>query len=166
MNRLLFFLLPEAPVVAWAPNLLLAIPRIFCGLLLSLDFGASKFGMPWTDPEQGLGLFEVAAWFPEDVANFGPPFSLAPVAFAWLGAASEAIGGLFLTLGLGTRFWALLIALTMLTAVFFQKWGEILEQGVWPALPAIGFLWVAVYSLALGGGKFSLDQLLRSKYIT
>jgi putative oxidoreductase len=55
--------------------------------------------MPWTDSEKNLSLFQVASWFPEDVAKFGIPFSIAPVFFAWMAAASEAIGGLLLAVG-------------------------------------------------------------------
>lgn len=145
-------------------NLLIAIPRILCGLVLSLDFGASKFGMPWSDSEQNLSLFEVASWFPEDISKFGFPFSSSPLLFAWLAAASEAIGGLFLALGFGTRFWSVLIAITMLVAIFYQKWADVLEQGAWPILPALGFLWVCVYCLVLGSGKFGIDNLITKKY--
>jgi putative oxidoreductase len=54
----------------WVSNILIAIPRIIGGLLLTIDFGSSKFGMPWTDSEKNLSLFQVASWFPEDVAKF------------------------------------------------------------------------------------------------
>ncbi|ALM06598.1 DoxX family protein [Sediminicola sp. YIK13] len=153
---------PIAITSLWG-NILFAIPRILCGLLLTLDFGSSKFGMPWSNSEEPLALFEVASWFPEDVAKFGIPFSLAPWLFAWLGAASEAIGGLFLALGLATRFWGLMIGLTMLTAIFFQQWPKVLEQGVWPILPALGFLWVSIYALVFGSGKIGLDHLISRK---
>lgn len=145
-----------APVTfsTWAADVAIAIPRILCGLLLTIDFGASKFGMPWTPADRELALFEVVDWFPEDVAQFGVPFSLAPVLFAWLGAASEAIGGLFLALGFQTRIAAFFIAGTMLTAIFFQKWGE----GTWGMLPAMGFLWVSVYAMVLGSGRIGLDH--------
>ena len=141
---------------SWIANILIAIPRVLCGLLLAIDFGASKFGMPWSDPERGLSLFEVVDWFPQDVAEFGFPFSLAPTLFAWIGAASEAIGGVFLTLGLGTRIFAFLIMCTMLIAIFYQQWGE----GTWNMLPAMGFLWVSMYSLVLGSGIFGIDYLI------
>lgn len=141
-------------------NLLIALPRIICGLLLTLDFGSSKFGMPWSQSEEPLGLFEVAAWFPEDVAKYGGLFAMFPVFFAWMGAASEAIGGLFLALGFKTRIASFFIMCTMLVAIFFQKWGE----GTWSMLPAMGFLWVSVYGLVLGSGKFGLDHLI-SKYL-
>ena len=143
----------------WVSNILIAIPRIIGGLLLTIDFGASKFGMPWTDSEKNLSLFQVAPWFPEDVAKFGIPFSIAPVFFAWMAAASEAIGGLFLVLGLKTRVAAFLIGCTMLVAIFFQKSGE----GTWNMLPAMGFLWISIYSIVLGSGKIGFDYLLSKK---
>ncbi|SDS21445.1 putative oxidoreductase [Formosa sp. Hel1_31_208] len=140
----------------WLADAFLAIPRISCGLWLTAVFGADKFGMPWTADSQNLNLFEVSAWFPEDVANYGGIFSSAPVFFAWMGAFSEAVGGLFLLLGLKTRLAAFLIICTMLVAIFMQKWNE----GLWAMLPAIGFLWVAIYSLILGSGRFGLDYLI------
>ena len=131
--------------------------------MLSFEFGSSKFGMPWSVSEE-LGLFQVAAWFPEDVSKFGIPFSLAPTVFAWLGAAAEAIGGLFLTVGLGTRIWSFLLSITMLTAIFLQKWPEAMEYASsWPLLPAAGFLWLSIYSLVLGSGKYGVDYLISRK---
>lgn len=140
----------------WFADLTFAIPRFICGMLLAIDFGASKFGMPWTDKGQNLDLFEVAAWFPEDVASYGGIFAVAPVFFAWMGAFSEAVGGLFLAFGLKTRVASFLIMCTMLVAIFLQKWG----QGTWGMLPAMGFLWIAMYNLYFGSGRFGLDYLL------
>lgn len=97
-----------------------SIPRIICGLLLTLTFGSDKFGLPWSRAGD-LSLFEVVSWFPKDVAEFGFPFTISPWFFAWMGAASEAIGGLFLALGLGTRFWSFMIGSTMLVAIFFKN---------------------------------------------
>ncbi len=145
----------------WIADLLFAIIRFICGMLLALSFGADKFGMPWTPEGQNLDLFEVSAWFPEDVASYGGVFAMAPVFFAWMGAFSEAIGGLFLAFGLNTRVAAFLILFTMLTAIFMQKWG----QGIWGMLPAMGFLWISIYNLYLGSGRFGLDYLLTRKQI-
>lgn len=144
----------------WYVDLLFAIPRFVGGMLLAIDFGASKFGMPWSPAENELGLFEVAAWFPEDVAKFGGIFALAPTFFAWLGAASEAIGGIFLAAGLQTRVASFLVMSTMLVAIFFQKWGD----GTWGMLPALGFLWLAIYNLGLGSGRFGLDYLISKRW--
>ncbi len=143
----------------WFADLVFAFIRIICGIMLAIDFGASKFGMPWTDESQNLNLFEVAAWFPEDVAEYGGIFALFPVLFAWLGAFSEAVGGLFLAIGLQTRIASFLIMCTMLVAIFLQKWG----QGTWGMLPALGFLWIAAYNLYLGSGRFGLDYLITKK---
>ncbi|MDB4292479.1 DoxX family protein [Maribacter sp.] len=143
----------------WIADLLFGSIRFVCGMLLALDFGASKFGMPWTADSQNLKLFEVSAWFPEDVAAYGGIFALAPVFFAWMGAFSEAVGGLFLAFGLQTRIASFLIMCTMLVAIFMQKWGA----ATWGMLPAMGFLWVATYNLYLGSGRFGLDFLIAKK---
>lgn len=147
----------------WYMNLFTAFPRILGGLLLCFEFGSSKFGMPWSTTKD-MGLFEVASWFPEDIVKFGLPFSVAPTLFAWLAAATETLGGLFLALGLGTRFWSVLIAITMLTAIFLQKWPDVIQYGSsWPILPALGFLWISIYSIILGSGKFGIDYFLSKK---
>lgn len=140
----------------WGQDALLLIPRVLTGYWLTADYGAAKFGMPWSPPDNNLGLFEVAFWFPHDVAAYGGVFGQFPALLAWLGAFSEAVGGLLLLLGLQTRLSAALIACTMLVAIFMQQ----LPQGLWSALPAIGFLWVALTALALGSGRFGLDYLL------
>ena len=59
----------------WLADLVFAILRFICGMIFALDFGAYKFGMPWTEESQNLNLFEVAAWFPEDVAAYGGIFA-------------------------------------------------------------------------------------------
>lgn len=142
----------------YGAEILAAIPRVLGGLLLSLEFGSSKFGVPWSQAEKPLGFFEVASWFPEDVANFGVPFSWAPYFFAWTVAFTETIGGLFISLGLFTRYWSFLLAAAMLGAIFLQKWPSAMEYGSsWPLLPAAGFLWIAFYGLIFGSGRIGLD---------
>ena len=143
----------------WIADFTFAIPRILCGFFLTSMFGADKFGMPWTADSQNLNLFEVSAWFPQDVAEYGGIFAMAPIFFAWMGAFSEAVGGLFLMLGLKTRIASFLIMCTMLVAIFLQKW----EMGLWGMLPAMGFLWVAIYNMVLGSGRFGIDFLISKK---
>ena len=140
-------------------DLIMAIPRVIGGLLLTIDFGASKFGLPWSPAEKNLGFFEVVDWFPQDVASYGGIFAAFPVFFAWMGAFSEAVGGVFLVLGLKTRVASFLLICTMLVAIFYQQWGE----GTWGMLPAMGFLWLSMFTLVLGSGRFGLDYLL-AKY--
>jgi putative oxidoreductase len=148
------FLLPF-----WWQDLLSAIPRIVCGYLLTANFGADKFGLPWSPADKNLGLFEIAFWFPADVAHYGGIFTQFPVFFAWMAGFSEAVGGIFLLLGFQTRIASFLILATMLGAVFLQQ----IHQGMWNTLPALGFLWVSVYCLTLGAGRFGLDYLISKK---
>ncbi|QTN37690.1 DoxX family protein [Cryomorphaceae bacterium] len=154
-------LIRPLPMQNWASDILIFIPRFVGGMLLTIDFGSSKFGVPWSPAENELGFLQVASWFPEDVANFGAPFSWAPVFFAWMAAASETIGGLLLALGVATRLNAFLIACTMLVAIFYQKWG----QGTWSMLPAMGFLWLSFYTLVVGSGRLGLDYLISRKWL-
>lgn len=152
MRRILLpLLLPH-----WWQDALLALPRVVCGYLLTSNFGAAKFGLPWSPPDNNLGLFEVAFWFPHDVAAYGGIFALFPAFFAWMGAFSEAVGGLLLGLGLLSRPAAVLVVCTMLVAMFMQQ----LSQGLWNMLPAAGFLWAALPVVVLGSGRFGLDYLL------
>ncbi len=137
----------------WWQDLILAVPRIVCGYLLCTDFGASKFGLPWSPADKNLGLFEVVFWFPEDVKHYGGIFALFPVFFAWMGAFSEAMGGIFLMVGLQTRLFGFLVCCTMLVAIFMQQ----MKQGTWNMLPAMGFLWVSMYAIVMGSGRFGLD---------
>ena len=143
----------------WSQDFLLAIPRIVCGFLLTSNFGAAKFGLPWSPPENNLKFFEVAFWFPKDVAFYGGLFAVAPIFFAWIGAFSEAVGGIFLLLGFQTRIASFLIMSTMLVAIFMQQ----IQNGMWNCLPAMGFLWISVFYLLLGSGRFGIDYLVTRK---
>ena len=143
----------------WSQDFVLAIPRIVCGFLLTSSFGASKFGLPWSPVDNNLGLFEVAFWFPKDVAFYGGIFATAPAFFAWMGAFSEAVGGLTLLLGFQTRLSSFLVVCTMLVAIFEQQ----INNGIWNMLPALGFLWVSLFTLILGSGRFGIDYLLTKK---
>ena len=161
MKNLITKLTQPQLMTHWFADFLFAIPRFVCGMLLTLSFGADKFGMPWTSDDRNLGLFEVIAWFPEDVASYGCIFAAAPVFFAWMGAFSEAVGGLLIALGLQTRISSFLIMCTMLVAIFFQKSGG----SIWGMLPAMGFLWVSIYNLYLGSGRFGLDYIITKTLI-
>ena len=151
-----------APILmpAWWQDLLLLIPRLICGYLLTADFGSAKFGLPWSPADNNLGFFEVAFWFPNDVAAYGGIFKIFPVFFAWMGAFSEAVGGIFLLLGLQTRIFSFLILCTMLVAIFLQQWGN----GGWSMLPAAGFAWVSLYAMIMGSGRFGMDYLISKKF--
>lgn len=159
LSPLLKRLIQPILLPAWWQDMLVLIPRVVCGYLLTADFGAAKFGLPWSPVDNNLGLFEVAYWFPTDVAEYGGLFAQFSAFFAWMGAFSEAVGGLFLLLGLLTRPFALLVICTMLVAIVCQQ----MQQGVWNTLPAAGFMWVALHNLILGSGRFGLDYVLAKK---
>jgi putative oxidoreductase len=158
MKKCLTLLVKQVVLTHWQ-EIPLVIPRLVCGFLLTKDFGADKFGLPWSPADKNLGFFEVAFWFPNDVAEYGGIFALFPAFFAWMAAFSEAVGGIFWMLGLQTRLFSFLIACTMLGAIFLQQWG----QGSWNLLPALGFLWVSMYTLALGSGRYGLDYIISKK---
>ena len=145
----------------WWQDLLLMIPRVVCGYLLTTDFGAAKFGLPWSPADKNLGFFEVAFWFPNDVAEYGGIFAMFPAFFAWMGAFSEAVGGIFLLLGLQTRIFSFLIFCTMMVAIFMQQ----LQNGMWNTLPALGFLWVCLFTMIIGSGRFGFDYIISKKTI-
>jgi putative oxidoreductase len=144
----------------WWQDLLLAIPRIVYGLMLTISFGSAKFGLPWSPVDNNLGFFEVAFWFPKDVAEYGGIFALFPAFFAWMGAFSEAVGGIFWVLGLKTRLFSFLIFCTMFVAAFMQQF----HNGVWNMLPSLGFMWLSLFYMVLGSGKFGLDYLISNKF--
>lgn len=160
MKKLLYQLTKPILQPHLVQEIMLTIPRVVCGYLLTTDFGAAKFGLPWSPEDKNLGLFEVAFWFPNDVAQYGGVFALFPAFLAWMGAFSEAVGGLALLLGFQTRLFSFLIVCTMLTAMFAQQF----EAGLWNMLPAMGFLWVGMTQLALGSGRFGLDYIITQKW--
>lgn len=146
----------------WSQDLILAIPRMVCGYLLTVEFGSPKFGLPWSNPDNGLGFFEVAFWFPNDVAAYGGIFAIAPAFFAWMGAFAEGVGGILLIFGIQTRIASFLIMCTMLVAIFMQQ----IQNGLWNCLPAMGFLWIGLFYMILGSGRFGIDYLLTKKTFT
>lgn len=156
MNKILSALTRPVLLPKWWQDLFLSIPRIVGGYLLTARFGSDKFGLPWSPEESHLALFQISSWFPEDVSHYGGIFASFPYFFAWMAGFSEAVGGIFLLLGLQTRLFGLLIALTMLGAMFLQQ----INEGLWNMLPAMGFLWVGLYAVVLGSGRFGVDYLL------
>jgi putative oxidoreductase len=129
---------------AHLPNLTLGLLRAVAGLMF-MQHGAQK-------------LF--GALLPPD-----RPFSGGPDMFSmmWFAGILELGGGLLLALGLFTRPVAFLIAGEMAVAYFRvhnpQSFWPILNGGELAALYCFVFL---VYA-AIGGGRYSVDQLLRSR---
>jgi putative oxidoreductase len=143
----------------WLQDLVLALPRIIYGYFLTMNFGSSKFGLPWSPADKNLGLFEVAFWFPNDVAEYGGIFALMPAFLAWMAAFSEAVGGLAWIIGFQTRVFSFLIFCTMGVVVFVHQ----MQYGLWNMLPGMGMLFIALIGMALGSGRFGIDYLISKK---
>ena len=153
-------LLRPVPIAGWSASILLLLPRLVCGYLLTTEFGAPKFGLPWSPADHNLRLFEVAFCFPNDVAACGGLFAVFPRFLAWMGAFDEGVGRVALLLELCVRPFAVLIACTMVVAMFFQQW----RGGLWNMLPALGFAWVMLDTMVPGAGPISLDAFLSRRW--
>lgn len=124
----------------WAADLSLAVMRCFAGLAMALAHGLHKF-----PPSDGMI---------EAVGGLGFPF---PWLFAWLAALTEFFGGILLALGLLTKPSAFLIAFTMVVAAF----GRHAEDPFARKELALMYLVVMVFFMFRGGGRFSLDRLIK-----
>jgi putative oxidoreductase len=130
----------------------LAAMRVGIGLYMAFGHGYGKmFGEDRFGPtEQFIGYTE----------SLGFP---APVLFAWMAAITEFFGGLALALGLLTRPIALAMIGTMVVAAFLAHGDD-----PWAAKPgerskemAMLYLLPSIALLALGGGRLSVDAVLR-----
>jgi putative oxidoreductase len=138
-------------------------------LLLRVGFGlgmALAHGLP-----KVLALIAGDPSFPQGVARLGFPF---PLAFAWVSALAELLGGICLALGLLTRVFAGLNAFNMVVAAFVRHHAHHQLLGVlglrahgeetWKAWgrPESALLYLAGFAalLLMGAGAYSLDGAL------
>jgi putative oxidoreductase len=116
------------------------------GLLLALNHGWNKmvgaYGRLFLDQEWG---------FVSGVEQMGFPF---PLFFATCSALAEFVGGLFLALGLFTRYAAIFVIINMSVAVTRHLLTNMRYE-----LASL-YLIVAVFLLLRGAGKLSVDGLL------
>lgn len=119
--------------------------RLFSGLAMSLAHGLGKF----PPSERFIGVVE----------NLGFP---APALFAWLAGFSEAVGGVFIALGLFTRPMALMLAITMGVAAFLQHGADPFRD------KELALLYLAVFiaQFFVGGGRWSVDAFLSRRWGT
>jgi putative oxidoreductase len=147
----------------WNRDLALLVLRL-CGLGLAVGHGWGKVVALSTDGAD--------AGFVAGVAALGFPF---PLFFAWAAAAAEFAGGILIAAGIYTRIAAATAAIAMAVAAFMrhrlahhvlawlgvldvpaearQKWGS-------PELAAV-YLAVLLALTSMGGGRFSLERVLR-----
>jgi len=127
---------PIAPSIDW-----LFIVRVFLGVLI-ISHGLLIFSS--TKMEGLAGSF----------AGWGIPY---PLWAAYLSKAAEFFGGVFLILGLFTRFVSLALVFNMGVACAMAFKFDIFGKG---ELPFVYLLLFAVFVVA-GGGRASLDNVLR-----
>lgn len=120
----------------------LLVGRAMFGLIMAFAHGMGK-----VPPPQGLI---------DGVTAMGLPL---PGLMAWAAGLAEFAGGLLIAVGLFTRPAALLWIVTMLVAAFIAHGADPFQKKELALL----YLSFAVVVLALGGGKFSLDNLLKKK---
>jgi putative oxidoreductase len=122
----------------------LFVLRILTGLFIALGHGINKI-----PPPEG---------FIRIVSSLGFPF---PGLFAWIAGLSEFAGGILLILGLLTRPSAFLLIVTMMVAAFLRHSADPFARKELALL----YLFIFLFILLVGAGKFSLDYLLRRKFI-
>ncbi len=118
-----------------------ALTRFVFGVSLALFHG---YGKIFEGKVQGLT---------NTVAELGFP---APSFFAWAASITEFFGGILIALGFLTRPAAAMGAVTMAVALFRHRADP-------PAKLELAALYLAVFLLivAVGGGRFSLDRMLK-----
>lgn len=131
-----------AAIKGGAANLGLLVLRATCGLSLALA--------------HGVGKVPPGERFVTGVAEMGFP---APVLFAWAAGLSELAGGLLLAVGLATRPASFFVLVTMLVAFLVRHAADPFANKE----KAILYAGVAFLFLLVGGGKASLDQLVRRR---
>lgn len=128
--------------------------------------------------QSGLEKYHGDNWFADIQTQFPFPFNVVPVDISWFMATwFEVVGGVFLVLGLGTRYVSFsLLVLTFVAAYavhFPAEWRSLSEFWQGYAVSDDGFgnfklpLLFFIMFLALlgyGPGKFSLDYLLARRY--
>lgn len=103
----------------------------------------------------------------EDIGAIGDWFETlglpAPHAQAYLVAGTEAIGVVLLILGLGTRFIALPLIVTMLVAIKTVHWGNGFNASDNGYEIPLYYIIMLLSLFVFGGGKIGLDFLIKKR---
>jgi putative oxidoreductase len=125
-----------------ATALAVLVMRVWMGLNFVFSHGLSKI----SDPEAFLGYSSVQK-FP------------APEVSGWFAILAEFVGGILLTVGLGTRVVSLALFGTMLGAGLVVHWADPWMKKEF----ALTYAVIALFFVAYGGGRYSLDRWIRRR---
>ena len=120
----------------------LLILRVYTGLILASQHGINKI-----PPSEK---------FVQGVSEIGFPI---PELFSWAAGGAEFLGGILLAIGLLTRPAALLILITMATAVF----GRHATDPFSDKELALTFGFISLTFLLLGSGRYGIDNILQPR---
>lgn len=106
----------------------------------------------------GTGKIPPGEGFVQAVTGLGFPL---PSLFSWAAGLAEFLGGLLLALGLLTRPAAASVLVTMMIAFFLQHAADPFR------VRELAFLYgiFALVLLFIGAGRFSLDYIVRRKWL-
>jgi putative oxidoreductase len=133
----------------------------------SLFLLAVRLYWGWQFAQTGWGKLQHLPKVANFFATLGIPTpAFAAVAISWL----ELIGGIGLALGLGSRFWGLLLAGDMFVAYLTAGRQNLLaifsDPGKFYGDDAYTFLFASVLILIFGPGKFAVDVFLKGVFST
>ena len=121
-------------------------------LRLALGVSMTYHGYEKLIPPGGLHRAHPLAgieYFNQFVVSLGLPYWL-----GYISVATEFLGGIFLVVGLFTRFWAFMIAGNMLVAL----WKVNLHHGYAGSEYSLALVLIAVMLVTAGSGALSLDR--------
>ena len=135
-------------------------------LLMAYEFGKA-----------GFMKYDGSNWFSKYQDDFIFPFSVIPVEISWfLATWTEIIGGICLFFGLFTRFWAFSLIILTIVAISGVHWPDdwnslaelwkgytITNKGFGNYRVPLLFIAMLIPLVFAGGGKLSLDHMLRGR---
>ncbi len=131
-----------------ATGILITLALTF--LRISIGLMMVRYGKP-----NIMGGIETWRWLGSTMSNFG--IHRFPVIWGLLAAAAEFFGGMLLALGLATRVTSFFLAIVMVVAYQFHiSRGDSFQVYA----PALAFLMVFLSFVIMGGGPWSIDQLI------
>ena len=98
--------------------------------------------------------------FSDKAPHFPDPLGLGSFLSLFLVTGAEFFGSILLAVGLLTRWSALSLCFTMCVAAFIADWGEPFAE------KELAILYALLFGLFLvfGGGKYSMDHIIRKKF--